>query len=364
MRTLFIGTYTEPMPHVRGEADGIHIAALDVNPVRLLPVGTIAGPRNPSYLSLSADGARLYCVQETFADDDPRLFAYAIDEGSGQATELGSVSARGGEPCHVSLDPRRRFVYVANYGSGSAAAFPLGEDGAIIDEPTIIQHRGRGPRPRQDGPRIHAVLPDPNSDHVVVCDLGTDTVAVYRVTDRGIDPSQPVSAFASAPGAGPRQLAFSPDGTRLLVVNEFAASVDSFGYEAGIITPGDRLELLPDDWQGENFSAAVVIHPGGRFGYASNRGHDSITMFSIAPSGRLKRLGWLRGGVECPRDIAVDPDGRILLVANQNQQTIAAYHIDGESGMLTMAGEAAPFASPACLVFRPIGRERALSRAG
>jgi 6-phosphogluconolactonase len=261
------------------------------------------------------------------------------------------VSSRGGEPCHVALDPRGRFVYVANYGTGSVAAFPLGENGAIIDEPTMVQHQGRGPNPRQDGPRMHAVLPDEAGDHVVVCDLGTDTVAAYRVTDGGIDASRPVSSFASAPGAGPRQLAFSPGGKHLFVVNEFAATVDSFRYEAGVLDPVDHMALLPDDWLGENLSAAVIVHPGGRFGYASNRGHDSITVFSIDSSGGIKRLGWQRDGVAFPRDIAVDPDGRILLVANQNQQTIAAHDIDRDTGMLAMTGAAARFASPSCLVF-------------
>lgn len=350
MPRLFVGTYTEPMPHVRGEAGGIHVADVGVDPVRIVPVATIAGPRNPSYVALSPDGRRLYCVQETFAADDPRLFAFALDE-RGAATELGSVSSRGGEPCHVSLDPKGRFVYVANYGTGSVAVFPLAEDGAIIDEPALIQHHGRGPNPRQDGPRMHAVLPDAAGDHVIVCDLGTDRVSVYRVTDRGVDGSRPVSSFASASGAGPRQLAFSPDRKLLFVVNEFAATVDSFAYEAGVLSPVAHMPLLPDDWREESLAAAVVIHPGGRFGYASNRGHDSVTVFSIDPSGEMKRVGWQRHGVAFPRDIAIDRDGRILLVANQNQQTISAYEIDGDTGMLAMTGEAARFASPACLVF-------------
>jgi len=351
MRRLLIGTYTEPMPHVRGEAGGIHVADMATDPVRLLAAGTIAGPRNPSYVTVSRDGRRLYCVQETFAGDDPRLFAFALDGANGAAAELGSVSSRGGEPCHVSLDPKGRFVFVANYGTGSVAAFPLDGNGAIVDAPTMVRHQGSGPNPRQDGPRMHAVLPDEAGDHIVVCDLGTDTVAVYRLTDGGIDASQPVSRLASAPGAGPRQLAFAPDGKHLFVVNEFAGTVDSFRYEAGVLDPVDHLALLPDDWQGENLAAAIAIHPGGRFGYASNRGHDSVTVFAIEQSGRMKQLGWQRKGVAFPRDIAVDPDGRILLVANQNQQTIVAYAIDGATGMPTPTGETARFASPSCLVF-------------
>ncbi len=353
MRRLYVGTYTEPMPHVRGDADGIHVASVGADPFRIAPVTTIVGPRNPSYVAISPDGTRLYCVQETFADDDPRLFAFALGEDFGAPRELGSVSSRGGEPCHVSLDPKGRFVFVANYGAGSVAAFPLDGNGAIVDEPTMIHHEGRGQNPRQDRPRMHAVLPDRAGDHVVVCDLGTDRVAVYRVTDGGIDASRPVSSFASAPGAGPRQLAFSPDGTHLFVVNEFAATVDSLAYEAGVLSPVDHMALLPDDWRGENLSAAIVIHPGGRFGYASNRGHDSVTVFSTTPSGRLKRLGWQREGVAFPRDIAVDPDGRILLVANQNLQTIGAFAIDSDTGMLAITGETIRYASPSCLAFFP-----------
>lgn len=351
MPRLFIGTYTEPMPHVGGEAEGIYTATMDETSGRIAITGVITGPRNPSYVAVSPGGRRIYCVQETFAGDDPRLFALALDGSDTSARALGSVASRGGEPCHVTLDPKGRFVFVANYGSGSVAAFPLNSDGGIVDVPTIVQHRGSGPNPRQDGPRTHAALPDAAGEHVVVCDLGTDTVATYPVSDEGIDGAHPASTFRPQPGSGPRQLAFSPDGKHLFVVNEFSARVDSLAYAAGRLAPVDSAAMLPDDWRGDNLAAAVVIHPNGRFGYASNRGHDSIAIFSIDTEGRLRVLGWQREGVEFPRDIAIDPDGRFLLVANQNRQEIVSYAIDAGTGMLAPTGEVLSVASPSCIAF-------------
>jgi 6-phosphogluconolactonase len=351
MPKLFIGTYTEPMPHVRGEAEGIYAATMDETSGRVAITGVITGPRNPSYVSVSPGGERIYSVQETFAGDDPRLFAFALDGSGTLASLLGSVASRGGEPCHVTLDPKGRFVFVANYGSGSVAAFPLDRDGAIVDAPTIVQHRGSGPNPRQDGPRMHAVLPDASGEHAVVCDLGTDTVATYPVSDDGIDGARTVSEFHPEPGSGPRQLAFSPDGKHLFVVNEFTARVDSLTYTAGKLAPVDSAVMLPEDWRGDNLAAAVVIHPNGRFGYASNRGHDSIAIFSIDPEGRLGVLGWQSEAVEFPRDIAIDPGGRFLLVANQNRQEIVSYAIDAGTAMLAPTGEALSVASPSCIAF-------------
>jgi 6-phosphogluconolactonase len=351
MPRLIIGTYTEPMPHVRGEAEGIHIATMDATSGRIAITGVIKGPRNPSYVAVAPGGRRIYCVQETFADDDPRLFGFALDGSDTSARALGSVASRGGEPCHVALDPKGRFVFVANYGSGSAAAFPLDPDGAIIDAPTIVQHGSTGPNSRQDGPRMHAALPDAEGVHVVVCDLGTDTVATYALSSGGIDASRTVSEFHPKPGSGPRQLAFSPDGRRLVVVNEFSARVDSLAYAAGRLAPADSAAMLPEGWRGDNLAAAVVVHPNGRFGYASNRGHDSIAIFSIDAEGCLRVLGWQREGVEYPRDIATDPDGRFLLVANQNRQEIVSYAIDAGTGMLAPTGEVLSVTSPSCIAF-------------
>jgi 6-phosphogluconolactonase len=350
MSRLFIGTYTEHMPHVRGEADGILVASMDAAGRPALR-HSITGPRNPSFVAISPDGRRLYCVQETTFGDDPRVHGFALDENGNTAGSLGSAPARGGEPCHISLDPKGRFAFVANYGTGSVAAFPLDTDGRIIDQPTVIQHEGSGPNPRQEGPHMHAVLPDAAGEHIIVCDLGTDSVTTYRLTDDGIDASGKVSAFASPPGSGPRQLAFSPDGKLLFMITEFAATVDSFAYNAGALTHVDRTSLLPESWRGENYAAAIAIHPTGRFGYGSNRGQDSVAIFSISETGALKTIGWQQDGVEFPRDIAITPDGKFLLVANQNRQTITTHRIDPETGMLTLAGDEVLVPSPSSLAF-------------
>ncbi len=350
MSRLFIGTYTEHMPHVRGEADGILVASMDADGRPALR-HSITGPRNPSFVALSADGRRLYCVQETPDGDDPRIHGFSLDAEGHAIGSLGSVPARGGEPCHISLDPKGRFVFVANYGTGSVAAFPLDEDGRIIDQPTVIQHEGSGPSPRQEGPHMHAVLPDATGEHIIVCDLGIDTVTTYRLTDEGIDSSGKVFTFNSPPGSGPRQLAFSPDNKRLFMITEFAATVDSFSYDAGRLTHIDRISLLPEGWSGENYAAAIAIHPNGRFGYGSNRGQDSIAIISIDDEGKMHVVGWQENGVEFSRDIAITPDGNYLLAANQNRHTLSVHRIDHETGLLTQEGDEVSFASPTALTF-------------
>jgi 6-phosphogluconolactonase len=108
---------------------------------------------------------------------------------------------------------------------------------------------------------------------------------------------------------------------------------------------------LPEGWTGENIAAAVAIHPNGKFGYASNRGHDSIAIFTCTADQPLKIVGRQSEGVEFSRDIAIDPTGKYLLVANQNRHDIVTFAIDQATGALKATGEVFRVPSPTCLAF-------------
>src|ERR1700761_2962461 len=163
MMQLIVGSYTEQMPFVRGQADGVLTAAFDAASGRIGAVGTAAVARNPSYLARSASGERLYTVNETRTFADQRgggVTASARDPGSGALTLLNSRPSLGDDPCFVTLDPAQRFVLVANYGvdAGSVTVYQVEPDGRLGALTDHVVHSGSGPVPgRQDGPHAHMV---------------------------------------------------------------------------------------------------------------------------------------------------------------------------------------------------------------
>jgi 6-phosphogluconolactonase (cycloisomerase 2 family) len=110
---------------------------------------------------------------------------------------------------------------------------------------------------------------------------------------------------------------------------------------------------LPSTYTGNNSGAEIAVAPSGRFVYGSNRGHDSIAIFSIDQStGLLTSVGWEPTQGKTPRFFAVDPTGSHLYAANQNSDTIVIFRVDETSGKLTPTGEKIDVKSPVTIAFR------------
>jgi 6-phosphogluconolactonase len=196
---------------------------------------------------------------------------------------------------------------------------------------------------------------DPGGPFALANDLGLDRTFVYRLDRRPgrLTPNDPPDAPA-APGAGPRHLAFHPTRRFVYVLNEIDSTIQVFGYDGvrGALTPIERVSTLPRGWSGENSTAQIVAHPGGRFVYASNRGHDSIAIFAVdGETGRLTARGHEPTGGRTPRNFNLDPGGRFLLAANQDSDTVVVFRVDGRSGELTATGQVVEAGTPSCVVF-------------
>jgi 6-phosphogluconolactonase len=256
----------------------------------------------------------------------------------------------------LAVDQTGHWVLVANYGSGSVAALPLGEDGRLGAGIVAIQHHGSSINPqRQSGPHAHFIAPDPLNQFALACDLGLDKVLVYRLNQPGavLAPNAPPSVTVTA-GSGPRHLAFHPDGRHVYLANEMASTMTVFEYQtkAGTLSPLQTISLLPEGFKGQSTAAEVQVHPSGKFVYASNRGHDSIVAFAVEPKdGTLKLLEHHASGGRTPRHFAVDPSGRWLLAENQDSDSIVIMRIAEDTGLLTTTGPAVEVGSPVCLVF-------------
>ena len=353
---LIIGTYTEQLPHVDGKADGILTASFDPANGRIGPVTSLTAARNPSYLATSASGEHVYAVHETLTfEDQPGggITAYARDPRTGQLTMLNARATRGESPCNVALDRTGRFVLIANYGEGpgSVTVYRVEPDGRLGDLADHVELTGTGPDPvRQASAHAHMITSDPVTGDILVTDLGSDTILVYALDHEGRLTPKTAAHVNAVPGAGPRHLAFHPDGRHLFVVNELDSTVCALRREDDRWVVADRVPTWPAEAGGQNLAGAIRVTPSGRHVLVSNRGHDSLAVLRFDPdTSALSPVGFAPDAGECPRDFIVAPDGRHVIVAGQDSDHLASYEFDDESGALRLLhSTVAP--TPVCLV--------------
>jgi 6-phosphogluconolactonase len=348
---LYIGTYT-------GEnSRGIYMSRLDLTTGAVSPAELAVEVKNPSFLAIHPNRPYVYAVSEVAdAGGKPTgaVSAFAMDPASGKLTLLNQQSSQGAGPCHLVVDATGKCVLVANYGGGSCAALPIGEDGKLGEATAAIQHTGKSANPaRQEGPHAHSVNLDPANRFAFVADLGLDKVLIYRFDPaKGTLAANDPPSAAVTPGAGPRHFAFHPSGKFAYVINEIANTVTAFQYDAGrgSLQEIQTITTLPAGYKETSHTAEVVVHPSGKFLYGSNRGHDSIAIFAIdAATGKLTAAGHQPTGGKTPRNFAVDPTGKWLLAENQGSGTIVVLQIDPKTGGLSRTAHKLEVASPVCI---------------
>jgi 6-phosphogluconolactonase len=353
---MYVGTYTKA-PSKGIYAYRFQSATGEVTP--LGAAGLAAETENPSFLAVHPNQRFLYAVNEVSryeGKDAGSVSAFAIDRATGTLTLLNRVSSRGGGACHLSLDRAGKWLFVANYGGGSVAAFPVHDDGTLGEASAFFQHEGKSVNAaRQSGPHAHETVVSPDNRFVLAADLGLDKVFTYRLDPAkgGLAPGEPPFATI-APGSGPRHLAFRPDGKFVYVLKEMLSAVVAFRYDAGGGTLAElqTLSTVPEGFSGDNSGAELATHPSGKFLYASNRGDDSIAIFRVdATKGTLTSAGRVSTQGKTPRGFAIDPSGRFLVAGNQNSGTVVVFRIDQQTGGLTPTGTVLQVGSPVNVVF-------------
>jgi len=350
--TVYIGAYT------RGASKGIYAYRFDAASGKLTSIGLAAETPDPSFLALAPNGRFLYAVNETNAFQGEKtggVSAFAIDRASGLLKPLNAVSSRGAGPCHLVVDRTGKCVIAANYGSGSVAAFPVREDGSLGAAASFEQHSGSSANPRrQSGPHAHSTVMSPDNRFVLSADLGLDQIFTYRLdpAKATITPADPPFTKVT-PGSGPRHLAFHPNGKYVYAVEELVSKVTAFAYDGatGSLREMQTVPMLPEDFTGRSTAAEIEVHPNGKFLYASNRGHDSIAVYSIDAAGMLALVTMVPSGGKEPRNFAIDPTGGWLFAANQKAGGVALFRIDVKTGKLERSGDPLDVASPVCVTF-------------
>jgi 6-phosphogluconolactonase len=353
---LYVGTYTEG-----GRRDGIYLVRMDPSSGRLRQVRAVDAGANPSFLSIHPNGRVLYAVNEVEkynGKTSGAVSAFAIANDSGALAKLDEQPSEGGSPCFVSVDRSGRAVLVANYAGGSVALLPIQTDGGLAPATQVVRHTGRGPHAaRQEAPHAHCIVADPSNRFALAADLGADRVFVYRLDLDGKSLRRVEGGDAvMRSGAGPRHIAFHPTLPLVFVANELDSTVATLRFDAerGGLSPVDVRSTVPAGWSGTNYPADIHVAPSGRTLYVSNRGHNSLAVFSVAEStGALSLDQVISTEGDWPRNFSLDPSGRWLLVANQRSDSVVVFSREQVSGRLTLTKQRIVLPSPVCLRFNP-----------
>ena len=346
---LYVGTYTS------GASKGIYRFHLDPATGALSPAGEPTETVSPSFLAFHPSRRFLYAVNETGdspTDKSGAVSAFAIDPATGGLTFLNQQPSGGAAPCHVTIDREGRHAFIANYWGGTVEVLPIQEDGRLGPATSVIRHQDRGAKPGGVDPHPHSTTLDAANRFAFVADLGLDEVVAYRLDAKRGLASHEAGTARLAPGAGPRHLAFHPAGRNAYVINELDSTITRLDYDAGAGTmkPVQTVPTLPAGFTGKNSTAEVVVHPDGTLLFGSNRGHDSIAIFTVdKATGALTPAGHQPTGGKTPRNFAIDPTGAYLLAANQDSDTITVFRIDRASGRLAPVGSPVHVPRPVCL---------------
>ncbi|MDR3651585.1 MAG: lactonase family protein [Paludibacter sp.] len=341
---LLIGTYTDT-----GKSQGIYSYDVDMKTGAFTQKSVTSKVPNPSFLAITPDKKFVYSVSES--PSGSAAFAFKFDPVAEKLTKINSSSTTSDGPCFISAT--KNHVFTANYGGGSISVFGRNADGSLTDVLQLIQHTGKSVNTeRQNEPHVHQVLVSPNQKYVIVNDLGTDKVTVYKYNpDSKTEILTPFDTLSVKPGSGPRHAIFNKDGSKLYLVHEIDGTVSVLGMKNGKLslvqqtTVAYKADIV-------NRGAEIFLSPDERFVYVSNRGTaNDVTCFAVAKNGKLTFVQRVSTKGDGPRNFALTPDGQYIFVGHQFTDNIVIFKRDTQTGKLTYTDKQIKIGAPVCLLF-------------
>ena len=261
--------------------------------------------------------------------------AYNVDP-QGKLRLMNTFPASGRSVCFLQASSNGKFLYSANYASGNISEFTLAPDGSLAALKQTINHTGCSIHHEQSSPHPHCCIFTPDEKYLCVADLGTDKILLYTFDpESGISPAA-VKEFSVVPGSGPRQLLFDIRGRFLYTLCELGNTILRFSYRDGELIFIDSVSTLPPGVI-ESSAAAIKFSSDGSFLYASNRGNDSIAVFSVGSDGKISVKDFYSSGGSSPRDFNFLPGENILIAANEFSQEAVFFKCNLISGDITSA---------------------------
>ena len=299
-------------------------------------------PFNPIYIAFSQNRKYLYSACSHLRKSG-FISVHEIDLEKRTLTLINTQNSGGLVPCYVSLDLNNRYLLVANYSSGSFRCFPIQDNGGLGSSIQTVHHHGQSVHPeRQTEPHIHCILTDPTNYFVYAADLGADQIVTYTFNSNtgGIKKIHD-GVTSLPPGSGPRHLYFHPRQSWVYLITELSNRIHCYKLDdKSILIETQQSNTIPESQKSESFAADIIIDPLGLFLYASNRGHDSISIFSISQiDGTLNYLTTKSAGGKYPWSLDINSTGNFLIVANKHSNNMVLFQRNLENGMLSKITE-------------------------
>jgi 6-phosphogluconolactonase len=364
--SVYFGTDT-----AKDISKGIYQSHFDTTRGQLTSPILAAATTRPSFFAVTplGQGKRFLYAVNAINDPAATVTTFVIDAKTGALNQTGQVSSSGAGPAYISVDATGHSAFVANYFGSSIASYRIQPDGTLsqpvdrIDFKDVKKFGALGTNSsRQDAPHPHCATISPDNRFLLVCDLGTDHISVFNIhSDTGQLSDQHLFTNGR-PGSGPRHVAFHPNGRWVYGINEIDSTIDHYLWTAtrfadipqGLLvnTNTPIKTIAPDFPADKNTAAELAISAEGLYLYASNRGEDSLVVFSIHPKdGKLTVLQRISCGGKTPRHFTLDPTTQWLLCGNQDSATVTIFRRDPATGKLAGPTQTVPLDSPLYTLF-------------
>lgn len=338
-------------------SEGIYVFEFDRAKGKLTWIQTVPTLESPTFLAIHPSGKFLYSVNRGPVEEmqnSGSVSAFSIDRKTGKLTLLNERPSYGNGPCHISIDQTGKWAFISNYQEGNFVVMSLFDDGLVGSSAGARKHLGHSINTEsQEKPHVHSAVVAPDNEFILVSDLGTDKIHSYKLNHANGSIDDAAKPFLEVrPGCGPRHLAFHPNGKFAYSAEELTSTVAVMEYDKATGTlamKADSIGSLPATFAGDNTAADIHVHPNGKFLYMSNRGHNSLAIFSIDPSGMIKLIGQQDTKGKIPRNFLIDLKGEFLWVANRDSNNIVTFRVNPANGKLQYVSNATGIPSPVCL---------------
>lgn len=339
---IYVGTFTE-----RG-SQGIYVFEFERSTGNLIPIQTIVDRESPNYLDFHPNGEYLYAVnRQGTADklDQGSVSTFRIDQNTGKLALVGTIATGGVGPCHISVDPKGRLIYISHYASSHMTVFALDKKGEIGELVYSMQFVGSSINPdRQKESHLHSIVPSQDGRFFYASDMGADLIHQFSISGKsGNLKVSHTDTLRVKPGSGPRHFTMHPSVKFALSVDELTSTVALYAVDSktGELGFKKRENMITDadNYTGTNTAADIQVTPDGKFVYASNRGLDNIAIFRLdEKTTDLGYMGQISSQGKHPRSIAMDKLGEYLFVTNRDTDNLILMKINKKTGLLSPTG--------------------------
>jgi 6-phosphogluconolactonase len=305
----------------------IRIFSMDLTTGTLTANGGVSGDFSPGYGAMNPRGTNAYFLNETYDSSQHPIKVFKINAGTGALTGGTDRPATGRGNVHMSMDPTGKWLLMSSFGSNSVKVFPVDAQGDVGAEVDSVNPAANA--------QPHQVITDIAGKYVFSPCLGGNIVASWELNNAT---GKLTFKENVALTDGPRHMAFHPSEKYAYVLTEKDSNVVSYDYDKAtgkLTNPMRNITRAGEDW-----GSHIVVSPNGKFVFAAVRRMPRLYVFTVNPQNGQLTAGdtFSNADLGVPRDFAIDPTGKYLVIASQNLKKVLVASIDQTTGKLTKVG--------------------------